>query len=387
MAIIVPRQPNISAQRGLAGLQGFATNLVTGLNQRRRQQTQASELAALTQALQSGGVIDPTLFTDPRVASLAFSTIQQQQDPLRKAQIEQIGAQTALAEAQAGQVGRPTPLDPFTATLKAVQAEKGLAEIAQIGKAPPLSEEEKALKKAQTEQIKQETKQIGLLSIAEQRDAALIKAGLKESVKSQLEIDKTKSEIFKNQAQAAASIASANPDKKLTTQERISTASGFRKEFNSLSDDFTKITDSFNKIKAVSADPSAAGDIALIFNYMKILDPGSTVREGEFATAENAGAIPVRIRNMFNRALRGERLTFNRSDFIRQAENMFNAQKKTHDKLTNRYITLAKKFGIDPDDVVGQPNIDNLPPNNIDFIPLSDEELTEREELLKKAGG
>ena len=38
--------------------------------------------------------------------------------------------------------------------------------------------------------------------------------------------------------------------------------------------------------------PDAAGDMALIFSYMKMLDPNSTVREGEYATAQDAGSIP-----------------------------------------------------------------------------------------------
>jgi len=34
---------------------------------------------------------------------------------------------------------------------------------------------------------------------------------------------------------------------------------------------------------------------------MKILDPGSVVREGEFATAQNSAGIPERIRAKYNR--------------------------------------------------------------------------------------
>ena len=46
---------------------------------------------------------------------------------------------------------------------------------------------------------------------------------------------------------------------------------------------------------AKDAPPSGASDIALLYGYMKVLDPGSTVREGEFATASNAGGIPDKI--------------------------------------------------------------------------------------------
>jgi hypothetical protein len=47
-------------------------------------------------------------------------------------------------------------------------------------------------------------------------------------------------------------------------------------------------------------------DISLIYAYMKLQDPGSTVREGEFATAQNAGGIGDSIRNQYNKLVRGE---------------------------------------------------------------------------------
>ena len=42
--------------------------------------------------------------------------------------------------------------------------------------------------------------------------------------------------------------------------------------------------------------------MALIFGFMKTQDPTSTVREGEFATAENArGMVGPHVRRMYNR--------------------------------------------------------------------------------------
>ena len=52
---------------------------------------------------------------------------------------------------------------------------------------------------------------------------------------------------------------------------------------------------------------------------MKMLDPTSVVREGEFATAQNATGVPERIRNSFNKAMSGERLgQKQRTKFIRK---------------------------------------------------------------------
>ena len=67
---------------------------------------------------------------------------------------------------------------------------------------------------------------------------------------------------------------------------------------------------------------------------MKVLDPGSTVREGEFANAQNAAGVPDRIRNLFNNWSKGQRLDEKqRQDFITQAKKIVDARRKSIDPL------------------------------------------------------
>ncbi|WP_204128690.1 hypothetical protein, partial [Pseudomonas ogarae] len=65
---------------------------------------------------------------------------------------------------------------------------------------------------------------------------------------------------------------------------------------------------SYGQIAQAAKTPSAQNDLALIFSYMRMLDPASVVREGEFATAQNAAGVPDQIRNAYNKAVNGERL-------------------------------------------------------------------------------
>lgn len=124
-----------------------------------------------------------------------------------------------------------------------------------------------------------------------------------------------------------------------------------RKEFSNLSKKFTTVADSYRRINA--AEATAAGDLALIFNYMKMLDPGSVVREGEFATAQNAAGIPERLRAQYNRVTTGERLTkATRKDFRRQAEKQFEPALKGQLRREETFGTLARKSKYDPEDVV-----------------------------------
>jgi hypothetical protein len=111
-----------------------------------------------------------------------------------------------------------------------------------------------------------------------------------------------------------------------------------------------------NRVEAAAADPSAAGDLALLFAYMKVLDPGSVVRESEFANAQSAASIPSRIRGHWLRVINGERLApETRADFVKQSKALATRQAELLRDTNVRYRTLANRFGIDPNLVVHDP--------------------------------
>jgi hypothetical protein len=126
-----------------------------------------------------------------------------------------------------------------------------------------------------------------------------------------------------------------------------------RGEFGKHAGEFVKLRDSYTRISASLEDPSPAGDLALIFNYMKMLDPGSVVREGEFATAQNAGGVDDKVQNVYNSIIHGERLTpEQRRDFALRANSLYEGQQRHFSGLRNRYTGLAERYGLDPQNVV-----------------------------------
>ena len=132
---------------------------------------------------------------------------------------------------------------------------------------------------------------------------------------------------------------------------KFTEVSGVRKEFTKLSGDFITVRDAFKKVQNTNED--AAGDVAMIFNFMKILDPGSVVREGEQATAQNAAGVVERVRNMYNRLLTGENLTpEQRRRFRDQAGKTFEAQLETHLQQEKVFRKLSDNLGIPPEKVV-----------------------------------
>lgn len=126
-----------------------------------------------------------------------------------------------------------------------------------------------------------------------------------------------------------------------------------RKEFEGLSTPFINARDAYNRIKASAKDPSPAGDLALIYNYMKVLDPGSTVRESEFQLAGQAGSLPTQVQAAFNKLSTGERLApEQRADFLSRAKSLYSAQADQHKVLADQYRDIAKASGFDAKRVV-----------------------------------
>lgn len=108
------------------------------------------------------------------------------------------------------------------------------------------------------------------------------------------------------------------------SEKRFALESDLRKEYSTQTKHFTDVKEAFTRIK--SAENTGAGDIALVYSYMKILDPTSVVREGEFATAQNSAGIPAAVVAAYNKAINGERLTKGQRDsFVSQGQKLLNA--------------------------------------------------------------
>jgi len=159
--------------------------------------------------------------------------------------------------------------------------------------------------------------------------------------------------------------------------ERISArAKSMRQEFNQITSSMRDVALSYGKIKSAekaasdqSGERKGAADIALIFNYMKLLDPGSVVREGEFATARNAGGIPDRVVAIYNGVVKGDILSKEvRTSFVAAAEEVLKPYRDQFHATKIRYSNLAKSEGVEPDRVV----------MNDPFSGLTEEKYEER---------
>ena len=165
---------------------------------------------------------------------------------------------------------------------------------------------------------------------------------------------------------AAASLASAAASRATTAREAAQTgqmragiipsekrpeAEGkLRKEYSDQTKSYQDVKAAYSRITA--SQNNAAGDLSLIFNYMKMLDPGSTVREGEFASAQNATGVPDRILNKYNNIIAGERLNPDqRKQFIGQAKTLYSQARVQENTVRKGVERIAKGYGLDPQNI------------------------------------
>lgn len=153
------------------------------------------------------------------------------------------------------------------------------------------------------------------------------------------------------------------------TDERFDRAQVLRSEIDTLSKDFFQVEDAFDRIKNSVTDPSPAGDLAMVFNFMKLLDPGSVVRESEFATAAQARAwlseqetLGVRVPSFVTQAIQkfdvGTFLTpAQRKDFQGRAKKIFGGAERIHDRRVDARLSIGEQFGVKKSLLLGLPPV------------------------------
>jgi len=154
--------------------------------------------------------------------------------------------------------------------------------------------------------------------------------------------------------EAAKKNGGLDPEKAFQQEDKL------RTEYTNLTASTRDVQSAYQRVLASEDTP--AGDIALIFNYMKMLDPGSVVREGEFATAQNAGSVGDRVYNMYNKLLSGERLNpEQRKMFGAQAKKMYAAAQKQEEEIRGGMTRIAKNYKLNPENIFYSPQGLNTP--------------------------
>lgn len=187
-----------------------------------------------------------------------------------------------------------------------------------------------------------------------------------------LDIDLTKAQIAQAKAairaqEAAARLSGAEAERKsaeaaqmgagiIPPEKRPDLEGKLRKEYFDNTKSYQIMKDAYGKILTVSEPATEAdegpADLALIFSYMKILDPGSTVREGEFANAQNAAGVSDRVRNLWNNLRTGGRLNpGQRKAFRAQAEKLYRQAQRQESQVREGLRRIARGYGLNEENI------------------------------------
>lgn len=115
---------------------------------------------------------------------------------------------------------------------------------------------------------------------------------------------------------------------------------------------FKETQSAYDQIKVAIKKESPAGDLAAATKIMKILDPGSVVRESELGMAMAATGAMDRVSNYANMVVTGQKLTpSQRKDFGELSAQLYGAAADRYNKSADEYQGVAKDYNLNSDRV------------------------------------
>lgn len=110
----------------------------------------------------------------------------------------------------------------------------------------------------------------------------------------------------------------------------------------------------YQQITTSLRQASPAGDLAGATKIMKILDPGSVVRESELGMAMAATGALDRLTNYADMVIKGTKLTpSQRKDFQDLADRLYGESVKQYNAKRGEYDGFAKDYGLNADRILG----------------------------------
>ena len=155
-------------------------------------------------------------------------------------------------------------------------------------------------------------------------------------------------------AAATRSIASATRDA-ATIQRDMQTEMKLGDDYRKQSKDFKDVGDAYRTINATldKATTSPAATLAAATKFMKLLDPGSVVRESELGMAMAASGVFDRATNYFNVLQSGRVLTPNQvKDFKSITQQIYGAAQAGQREIDTSYTKQAQQYKLRPEMVV-----------------------------------
>lgn len=170
---------------------------------------------------------------------------------------------------------------------------------------------------------------------------------------------KLNSEIAKAalELEALKATGGRDPEKTFTQEEKI------RKEWQGRSKMYGELQGTFNTLQASASSANGPGDIALITGFMKMLDPGSVVRETEFATARDTAGLFTQLQNKLEKAQNGQLLSpQQRREYVALSKKYLDSAETKAAQEKKDLGIVVKNYRLNPENVFGAETVTTPPP-------------------------
>ena len=120
--------------------------------------------------------------------------------------------------------------------------------------------------------------------------------------------------------------------------------------------DFTDMKSAYGQVISALDQGTPIGDVAGATKIMKLLDPGSVVRESELGIAMAASGRMDRLKFYFDNWASGNKLTpTQRSDFKQLSNELYAAAGQAYNQKRGEYLDFGSSTGVDLDKALGAP--------------------------------
>ena len=118
--------------------------------------------------------------------------------------------------------------------------------------------------------------------------------------------------------------------------------------------DFNDMKSSYGQVISALDQGTPIGDVAGATKVMKLLDPGSVVRESELGLAMASAGRMDRLKNYFTLWASGQKLTpTQRDDFKQLSTELYSAAAQAYNQKRGEYITFGQNTGVTLEDALG----------------------------------
>jgi hypothetical protein len=120
--------------------------------------------------------------------------------------------------------------------------------------------------------------------------------------------------------------------------------------------EFAGMQTAYSQVTSAIKEGTPIGDTAAATKIMKLLDPGSVVRETELGMAMAATGRMDRLKNYMDLYISGKKLTDSqRTEFQSLADQLYNAAATAYNSKRGEYENIGKGFKLNTDLALGAP--------------------------------